>query len=107
MFVYHSRGIYELPANLSVDRGELHAFLIDSRDRHREPKIHMNLVTHLADQQEKFGADHVWYYRGRSIIRRHVPYDYCARFRRRLRWPESCGPWQAWPSMPSRGSAVD
>ncbi len=69
MFVYHSRGIYELPANLSVDRGELHAFLIDSRDRHREPKIHMNLVTHLADQQEKFGADHVWYYRGRSIIR--------------------------------------
>ncbi|HVU87886.1 MAG TPA: hypothetical protein VHD36_11235 [Pirellulales bacterium] len=69
LYVYHQRGILALPADLSVDRGELQAFLAHCLATFKRPRVPANLAGYLADQQAKFGGQHVWTYGGRNIIR--------------------------------------
>lgn len=69
LYVYHQRGILELPADISVDRGELQAFLARCLTTFRMQRIPANLASYLADQEAKFGHEHVWTYGGRHIIR--------------------------------------
>jgi hypothetical protein len=69
LYVYHQRGILELPADISVDRGELHAFLARCLTTFRMQQIPARLSGYLADQESKFGQEHVWTYAGRHIIR--------------------------------------
>jgi hypothetical protein len=76
--VFHAHGALQLPANIDVDREDLHAFLMSRLERDRQWTGPECLASFLTEQRAAFGNDRVWAYRARAALQ-------APRSRRRIR----------------------